>query len=139
MEVNFRIRVDLHHYFHTEAKPPSPNASFEHMVLESLSRLEFNAMKKDEAFQAIKAQNDVLRGIATDGFKSIGESLENIKADEARQTEKLNQLDDLSPAQQAIVDEVLADSKTFGEKVQAAADAVKGVADALPEPIEVEP
>lgn len=102
------FRLDVYHHF-----PP------DNTLLRAIANLEQHMSKQDDAINALQT--------AFDGFKTdISASLDNISADEANILAQLNALDGLSPANQAKVDQIVADMGALATKT-------KGIADSIPD------
>ncbi len=108
-------------------------------VLAEISQIKELLMTQDDSIKALKDANDALKTSTDAAFAEQAAALDNIKADEAAILAKIGGLSDLSPANQAIVDGVVADSKALSAKIQAQSDAVKAVADSIPDSTDPQP
>ncbi len=94
---------------------------------------------QNQSIAALQAANEELKGVVVSTSKELADALANIQADEAAIIAKLGSLGGLTPENQVIVNAVIDDAHNLAVKLQAQADAVKAVADAIPDEAPVEP
>jgi len=115
---------------HLVVEQPS---SEEDAVLEKLKKLEELIMAQNESIQALKAAAAEQNAALNAALDQMAQAQANIAADEQTILAKLNTLGDLTPENQAIVDQVVADFKAVATKSQAQAKAFQDLADSIPE------
>ncbi len=82
-----------------------------------LAEIKGALMTQDQSIKALKDSNDAFK-------TKVSSALSNIAADEAAILVKVNTLSDLSPANQAVVDGIIADQTAVGNSIQALADSI---------------
>lgn len=104
------LRIDIYHHF---CDTDSGIAK----LLAGFTQLEKALMKQDEAIQTLKT--------AFESFKAdVNASLDNIAADETAILAKLGTLGDLTPANQEVIDSIVADMGALATKTKALADSI---------------
>jgi len=87
------------------------------LILDAVEKLEKHLMTQDEAVAAFKAAADAQ-------LTALDTALDNIAADEKAILDKLKTLGGLSPANQAILDQAVADLTNRVAKTKALADSI---------------
>lgn len=123
------IRIDVFHHLAADVPKDSSLAQ----ILAGILKLEKQMSKQDDSINALKSAFDGFKADVGATMTSISGSLDNIVADEAAQTAKLDALDGLSPANQAVVDDVIAGMQATSASLTAVSEKAKGVADSIPD------
>lgn len=109
-------------------------------ILTKLTALEKHMSLQDDKIAAFKASTDTKLAALGTSLDTIASAQTNIAADEAALLAKLNTLDDLSPASQAVLNEVTTGLTAIVTRSESAASSLKSLADSLPdEPAPTEP
>ncbi len=99
------------------------------VIQQQLHSIEDKLMTQDDSLKALKDANDALKASTDAAFAEEDAALDNIKADINGLVAKLATLGELTPANQAIVDDAVAGAVALAGKVQARADALKAASD----------